>query len=96
MEEKTVKSESTQKIDWKQQKEQQAQLRKKENELKKCEEQISRLEDTISSLANEMSKPENAVNSAKLNELSTKRTKAQDELDLLYETWEILSEQLES
>lgn len=96
LEEKTVKSESTQKIDWKQQKEQQAQLRKKENELKKCEEQISRLEDTISSLDNEMSKPENAVNSAKLNELSTKRTKAQDELDLLYETWEILSEQLES
>lgn len=96
LEEKIIKSESTQKIDWKQQKEQQAQLRKKENELKKCEEQISRLEDTISSLDNEMSKPENAVNSAKLNELSTKRTKAQDELDLLYETWEILSEQLES
>lgn len=86
--------ESSQKLDWKNQKEQQAALRKKENELKKCEEKIATLEEKISKIDEEMSKPEVATNSAKLNELSLDRTKYQEELDNLYEKWEVLSEEL--
>ena len=64
---------STQKLDWKQQKETQALLRKKENDLKKCEEKIETLETKNAALDDEMAKPEIATNSAKLQEIAKKR-----------------------
>lgn len=83
---------SSQKLDWKQQKEQQAILRKKENELKKCEERIEKLETRNQELDEEMMKPEIATNVAKLQEITKEKDKNDTELTALYEKWEILSE----
>ena len=55
---------SAQKLDWKQQKEQQAAQRKKENDLKKCEDRIAQLEAKAQELDEEMSRPEIATNVA--------------------------------
>lgn len=83
---------SAQKLDWKQQKENHAQARKKENDLKKCETQIEELENRCTALDEEMAKPENATNSAKLQDLSNEREALAAELEALYEKWEELSE----
>lgn len=83
---------SSQKLDWKQQKEQQAILRKKENELKKCEERIEKLETRNQELDEEMMKPEIATNVAKLQEIAKEKDKNDTELAALYEKWEMLSE----
>lgn len=83
---------STQKLDWKQQKENQAQARKRENDLKKCETRIEELEQKCETLDAEMAKPENATNSAKLQELSKEKETLSAELETLYEKWEELSE----
>ena len=83
---------SAQKLDWKQQKENQAQARKKENDLKKCEARIEELEQKCEALDAEMAKPENATNSAKLQELSREKETLSSELEALYEKWEELSE----
>ncbi len=83
---------SAQKLDWKQQKEQQAIARKKENELKKCEERIEQLEMKDKTLDEEMAKPENATNVAKLQELVKQKEEVTAELEQLYEDWEKLSE----
>ena len=78
-------------LDWKASKEQQAALRKKENELKKVEEEINQLENKISDLDDEMALPENACNSAKLAELSKEQSLLQEKLEKLYEKWEQLA-----
>ncbi len=83
---------SAQKLDWKQQKEQQAIARKKENDLKKCEERIEQLEMKDKTLDEEMAKPENATNVAKLQELVKQKEEVTAELEQLYEDWEKLSE----
>lgn len=83
---------SAQKLDWKQQKENQAQARKKENDLKKCEAQIEEFENRCTALDEEMTKPENATNSARLQELSNEREQLSEKLEALYEKWEELSE----
>ena len=83
---------SAQKLDWKQQKENQAQARKKENDLKKCEARIEELEQKCEALDAEMAKPENATNSAMLQELSKEKETLSSELEALYEKWEELSE----
>ncbi len=83
---------SAQKLDWKQQKEQQAIARKKENDLKKCEERIEQLETKDKTLDEEMAKPENATNVAKLQELVKQKEEVTAELERLYEDWEKLSE----
>ena len=48
-----------------------------------------------SHLNEDCAKPENAVNSAKLNELTTKRTEYELELESCMENWETLSVELE-
>lgn len=83
---------STQKLDWKQQKETQALLRKKENDLKKCEEKIEMLETKNAALDDEMAKPEIATNSAKLQEIAKEKAAVEAELETLYAKWEELSE----
>ena len=60
--EKKNTEESISKLDWKQQKEQLAQVRKLENEFKRVEETISKLEERSGVLDYEMALPENAVN----------------------------------
>lgn len=83
---------SAQKLDWKQQKENQALLRKRENDLKRCEERIETLETKNAALDEEMSKPEIATNSVKLQEIAREKESIEAELETLYAKWETLSE----
>ncbi len=83
---------SAQKLDWKQQKENQALIRKRENDLKKCEEKIEALETRSAALDEEMAKPEIATNSVKLQEIATEKEGIEAELETLYAKWEELSE----
>lgn len=87
------KSDSEGKKDWQRSKEEQAKERKRQNDIKKIENRIEELETQIAEIDEEMSLPENATNSAKLNELSTKQTELSNELETLYDNWEQLSEQ---
>lgn len=84
--------ETANKRDWKQAKEEQAKERKRLNDLKKTEQRIDELETMISQLNEDMSLPENATNSAKLNEIALKQEEINKELEELYTTWESLSE----
>lgn len=83
---------STQKLDWKQQKENQALIRKRENDLKKCEDKIEALETKSAALDEEMTKPEIATNSVKLQEIAVEKERIESELEELYSRWETLSE----
>jgi ATP-binding cassette subfamily F protein 3 len=85
-----------QKTDWQSQKAQQARIRKMENTLKKTEERIAELEALIAEIDEECTKPENATNSAKLGELTTRQNEYRIELEQCYETWENLSLELET
>lgn len=49
----------------------------------------------ISAIDEECAKPENAVNSAKLNELAARQQECRERLETCYETWEDLSMQLD-
>ena len=79
------------KLDWQEQKKQQAVIRKKQNELKKTEEEISRLEEEKEQLETEASDPAVATNSARLFELHTKMTQIDAKLEEFYEKWELLA-----
>ncbi len=87
-----IKNETEAKKDWKQAKEEQAKERKKQNDLKKCEARIEELETLTASLDAEMIKPEVATDVGKLTELSNRQAEANEELEKLYEEWEVLSE----
>ena len=87
-----VKEETANKKDWKRSKEEQAKERKRQNDIKKTEARIEELEQLLSSLEEELALPENATNVAKLTEITTKQTAANEELETLYEMWETLSE----
>lgn len=88
--------ETAQKVDWQTQKAEQARIRKIENALKKAEEKISELEEKIASIDAECAKPEVAVNSAKLGELTKQQSEYQEELEKQYEVWEALSMELDA
>ena len=78
------------KMDWKQQKEEQARLRKLENERKKTEDAIEQTEQRIAELEEAFADSEIATNSAKLQELHQEYEEKQRELEILYERWEKL------
>ena len=80
------------KLDWKQQKEQQAQLRKKQNELKKVESRIEELENRDKEIDAELEKKEVFTNVAEVTKLSKEKDAIQTKLEELYEKWEELSE----
>lgn len=84
------------KTDWKQQKAEQARLRKLMNELKRTEERIASLESELAEIDAACALPQNATNSAKLNELGQRQETCQRELDACYETWERLSLETEN
>ena len=92
----TSVKETAQKVDWQTQKAEQARIRKIENALKKAEEKITELEDKIASIDAECAKPEVAVNSAKLGELTKQQSEYQEELDKQYEVWEEFSMELDA
>lgn len=84
------------KADWKQQKADQARLRKLMNELKRTEERIASLEAELAEIDAACALPQNATNSAKLNELGQRQETCRSELDACYETWERLSLETEN
>ena len=84
------------KADWKQQKAEQARLRKLMNELKRTEESIASLEAELAEIDAACALPQNATNSAKLNELGQRQETCRSELDACYETWERLSLETEN
>ena len=57
---------------------------------------LKELEDKIASIDAECAKPEVAVNSAKLGELTKQQSEYQEELDKQYEVWEQLSMELDA
>ena len=87
-----VKIETAAKKDWKQAKEEQAKERKKQNELKRCEERIDELENLIASIDQQMGDSSIATNVEQLTKLSKEQEAAKEELEQLYEQWELLSE----
>ena len=92
---KAAAKDNSNKLDWEQQKKEQAKIRKQENAIKKIEEQTETCENQIAEIDESLSDPAIATNSAKLNELSAERDVKQKELDELYEKWEELSAALE-
>lgn len=82
------------KADWKAQKEQQAKQRKLENDFKKTEAEIEALETRQTEIDAEMASPDICTNVAKLTELSREKETLEAKLSSLYETWELLSEQI--
>lgn len=88
----SIKEDSQVKLDWKQQKEEQARRRKRANAIKKLEDKIAQLEEQSSKIDDDIALPENASNSGKLMELTTKKATIDEELMELYEQWETLSE----
>ena len=80
------------KLDWQAQKELQAKERKRQNDLKKLEEKIQKLEEASANLEEELGKPEYAMNSKKLMDLTNEKAKIDTELLELYEQWETLAE----
>lgn len=78
------------KMDWKQQKEEQARIRKQENDRRKVEDAIEAAEQRIKELEEAFLDSETATNSAKLNELHQEYEEKQGELEALYESWELL------
>ena len=85
-------AESETKLDWKSQKEAQAKERKRQNDLKKVEEKIALLESRDKAIDDEMSNPDIFTNSVKCQELSKEKADIMEELESLYEEWELLAE----
>ncbi len=83
--------ESSVKLDWKAQKEEQARQRKRENDLKKTEARIEELETRDGEIDEELSLPEVATNAARCIALSKEKAEIQAELEQLYEKWEELA-----
>lgn len=86
----SVDSES--KMDWKQQKEEQARMRKKENDRIKCETEIEALETRKTALSEEMNEPAIATDVSRLLEINTELTALEEKLTALYEIWEKLAQ----
>ena len=84
--------ESENKLDWKAQKEEQARIRKKENDLKRCEEKIAALEARSKEIDEEMSDPTIGTQAAKLQTLAAEQNDINEELERLYEDWEVLAQ----
>ena len=83
---------SASKLSWQEQKELQAKERKRQNELKKTEDRISVLEDRDREIDELMVQEEIFTNSVKCQELAKEKVQIAEELETLYENWEILAE----
>ncbi|MEG1887459.1 MAG: ATP-binding cassette domain-containing protein, partial [Oscillospiraceae bacterium] len=93
--EKMLKSESVNKIQYKQKKECQASLRKCENAMLRSEKAIEDFEESIASVETELQSPEVATDYQKTLELSARLHEQNDKLLLEMEVWERLAAELE-
>ena len=87
-----MKVETENKLDWKAQKEAQAQERKRQNDLKKVEARIAELEARDKEIDTEMEDPAVFTSMFKCQELSKEKDVNLTELEELYEQWEMLAE----
>ena len=85
-------SESSGKLSWQQQKEEQAKLRKRQNDLKKTEDRIHELETRDSEIDMLMTQEEIYTDVAKCIQLNNEKASIAEELEKLYELWEELAE----
>ena len=76
------------KLDWKTQKENQAEIRKKQNALKKLENKIEEIENKIKEADKKLSLEEVYTNPYKSREIFEEKSSLEEELNLLYEQWE--------
>ena len=83
---------SESKLNWQEQKEAQAKERKRKNDLKKTESRIAELEERDAEIDELMSMEEVYTNSVKCQELSIEKANISEELESLYEQWELLAE----
>ena len=90
-----ITKESSGKDDWKKQKELAAKKNKLKKEYNTIESQIEKLEDEIAKIDKELMNPDNATNSAKLNELTNYKNEINLKLEPLYDKWEELSLKME-
>lgn len=88
----SASEESEAKLDWKQQKELQAQLRKRQNDLKRVEGRIEALETRDKEIDDLLTQEEIFTDVARVTELSKEKETLQNQLESLYEEWETLSE----
>ncbi|MCF0132212.1 MAG: ABC-F family ATP-binding cassette domain-containing protein, partial [Pseudobutyrivibrio sp.] len=86
-----ISNDNSGKIDYLEQKKLEADKRKLANKIKNIEDKITQLEEESSKIDEEFADPNNATNSAKLNELSTKQNLIKNELEELYNEWELLN-----
>ena len=84
--------ETESKLDWKEQKEAQAQKRKLQNRIAALEQTIERCETRIAEIDDLMASPEVCTNSFRLNELGMEREALEEELLSAMTEWEELSE----
>lgn len=78
------------KLDWKQQKEEQARQRKIQNQIKKCEDEIAKLEERNSEIDELLAQEEVYTNVSKLMELNSEKKEIEEKLEQLMEEWESL------
>lgn len=83
--------ETENKIDWKKQKELQAQQRKKENQIKKLESEISETESKIAELDTLLLSEEVYTNSMRSREIYEEKESLEEKLMELYEEWESIN-----
>jgi ATP-binding cassette subfamily F protein 3 len=88
-----VSVDTSSKIDWKKQKEEQAKQRKKENEIKKIEEKIAETESAISEADAQLCLENVYSDSKKSKEILDKKSELENVLLTLYDEWESLNEQ---
>ncbi len=85
-----IEAKSSNKADWKQQKEEQARQRKLENDRRRMEDAIEIMEQRIHEIEEAFLDNEIATNPMKLQELQQEYEEKQKELENLYEKWEEL------
>lgn len=83
-----IEVETENKLDWKKQKEIQAQQRKKENAIKKLEQEIESVESTINELSSQLELEEVYTNAVKSREIFEQKQELETKLLDLYEQWE--------
>lgn len=83
---------STNKIDWKSQKEEQARLRKRENDLKKVENEIESLEKENEAIDEQLILEEVFTDVQACIKLNKRREEIENRLADLYEKWELLAQ----
>ncbi len=83
---------SASKLDWKQQKEEQARQRKRENDLKKTEEEIFQLESRDEEINELMTHEDIYTNVAECQKLHQEQEEVKKRLETLYEQWEALAQ----